>query len=357
MTSANQLPIIDGHNDTLLNLYMPDRGKGRSFFEQSEIGHIDLPRARAGGFGGGFFALFVPSSQEGENPPDADPATVAMRGGPATAPPVDQAHALQFTVGMMASLLRLEAEADGQVKVVRTADELTQCLDDGTLAIILHIEGAEAIDPDLDALHVFHAAGLRSLGITWSRDNAFGHGVPFRFPSSPDIGPGLTEAGQNLVRTCNELGILLDLSHLNEKGFWDVAKLSTAPLVATHSGVHALCPVTRNLTDKQIDAIGESDGMIGINFHVGFLREDGQSNADTPLERIAEHADYIVERIGVDHVGLGSDFDGATVPAALGDVAGLPKLIETFRARGYDSAALRKLAYENWGRVLHATWR
>ena len=125
----------------------------------------------------------------------------------------------------------------------------------GSLAAVLHIEGAEAIDPELDALEVLHAAGLRSLGPVWSRPNLFGHGVPFRFPSSPDTGPGLTDAGKALVRACNELRLMLDLSHLNEAGFWDVAALSQAPLVASHSNAHALCPCSRNLTDKQLDAI------------------------------------------------------------------------------------------------------
>src|SRR5439155_17471941 len=151
------------------------------------------------------------------------------------------------------------------------------------LAAIMHIEGAEAIDPDLDSLEVFYQAGLRSLGPVWSRPNAFGEGVPFRFPGSPDTGPGLTPKGRELVRACNRLGILIDLSHLNEQGFWDVARLSAAPLVATHSCAHALCASSRNLTDKQLDAIKESDGMVGLNFAVCFLREDGANDADTPI--------------------------------------------------------------------------
>ncbi len=167
---------------------------------------------------------------------------------------------------------------------MRTAGELAACLEEGVLAAVLHIEGAEALDPNLDTLYLLHAAGLRSLGITWSRPNAFGCGVPFRYPGLPDIGPGLTEAGERLVTTCNQLGILVDVSHLNEKGFWDVARLTDAPLVATHSNAQTLSPSARNLTDKQIDAIGESGGIIGINFHVSFLREDGRRNPDTPLD-------------------------------------------------------------------------
>jgi membrane dipeptidase len=150
---------------------------------------------------------------------------------------------------------------------------------------------------------------------------------------------------------------MLDLSHLNEQGFWDVARLSDAPLVATHSNVHALCPTPRNLTDRQLDAIRESQGMVGLNFAVSFLRPDGKNEADTPIDIMVDHIDYLVERVGITGVGLGSDFDGAKMPQELGDVAGLPKLIAALRARGYDDIALRKLTHENWVRVLRKTWK
>ena len=181
--------------------------------------------------------------------------------------------------------------------------------------------------------------------------------MPFRFPSTPDIGTGLTDAGRELVRACNRLGIMIDLSHLNEAGFWDVAGLSDAPLVATHSNAHALCGTPRNLLDKQLDAIKDSDGMVGLNYAVAFLREDGANNADTPLSQMVRHIDYLVERIGIDRVGLGSDYDGATIPAAIGDVAGGQRLIAALAEAGYDDASLRKLAHENWVRVLRKTWK
>src|SRR5260221_9471079 len=136
-----------------------------------------------------------------------------------------------MAIAVTALLFRLEAEANGQVKVVRTVDELVTCLREGILAPVLHFEGAEAIDPGLDALEVLYRAGLRSLGIVWSRPNAFAQGVPFKFPHSPDTGPGLTEAGKKVVRAGNGLGVMHDLSHLNEHGFWDVARLSDPPLV------------------------------------------------------------------------------------------------------------------------------
>ena len=301
-----EYPIFDGHNDTLLRFYQNDDVSYRDFFREMDSGHIDLVRARKGGFAGGFFAVYVPN-------PDRriDPNSMPDLSKPYTSPAVDFDFSHRVAMRLTADLFRIEAESDGQVKVVRTADELRHCIDNEIFAAILHFEGAEAIDEDLNALEVYYRAGLRSLGIVWSRPTIFAHGVPIAFPSSPDIGPGLTDAGKRLVKRCNELGILIDLSHMNEKGFWDVAALSDAPLVATHSNAHALCPISRNLTDKQLDAIKASDGMVGLNFATGFLNEDGAWDADRPLDIMVRHLDYLVERLGENRVGLGSDYDGA----------------------------------------------
>lgn len=356
MTADRIPPIFDGHNDTLLRL----RAGTRTFFERSDEGHIDLPRAQEGKLGGGFCAVFVPSERapvHSESDPAETQATVAAFRDERTMPPTPTLEQAQQTaMEMMARLFRIEAESAGQVRVIRTAAELQRCLDTCVFAALLHIEGAEAIDPDLNALEVFYRAGLRSIGPVWSRPNAFAHGVPFKFPHSPDTGPGLTDAGRNLVRACNRLGILVDLSHLNEKGFWEVASLSDAPLVATHSNAHALTPSTRNLTDQQLAAVKDSQGMVGVNFNVGFLREDGSSVRDTPIDAIVRHIEYLVDHLGIDGVGFGSDFDGATIPDELGDAAGLPRLVHALERYGYDDDAIRKLAHGNWVRVLRATW-
>ncbi|MEO0990176.1 MAG: membrane dipeptidase, partial [Pseudomonadota bacterium] len=218
----------------------------------------------------------------------------------------------------------------------------------GRIAGVLHMEGGEAIGPDLDALYLFHAMGLRSLGPVWSRPTIFGHGVPFRFPGDPDIGPGLTEKGKDLVRLCNALKIQIDLSHLNAKGVEDVAALSTAPLVATHSNVHALCPSPRNLTDRQLDMIRDSGGMVGLNFATFFLREDGRGARDVPWVVVLRHLDYLIGRLGEDHVGLGSDFDGCVLPEVMGDVTGLPALTAAMADHGYDDALIAKITRDNW---------
>ncbi|MGB3906447.1 MAG: dipeptidase [Anaerolineae bacterium] len=357
-TDVNAMPIFDGHNDTLLSLHLPERGGGRSFLVRSEEGHLDLPRAREAGFGGGFFAIFVPSPTEDySGPPDPDLVSTTENGYEVKlADPIDFDYASAFANEAVTSLFHLEDASEGAVKVVRSVEELVDCLSQNVLAVVLHFEGAEAIDPQLTNLEAFYELGLRSLGITWSRPNAFGWGVPFRFPASPDIGPGLTVAGKELVRACNELGIMVDLSHLNEQGFWDVAKLSEAPLVATHSAAHALVPRTRNLTDEQLEAIGDSNGVVGVTFSIYDLHPHRKLEGDAPLTAVLRHIDYIAQRIGIDHVAFGSDLDGATIPKEMGDVTGFPRLLGLLREHGFDDDALRKLTHENWIRVIRDTW-
>jgi SAM-dependent methyltransferase len=159
------------------------------------------------------------------------------------------------------------------------------------------------------------------------------------------------------VHACNLLGILVDVSHLNEAGFWDVARITQAPLVATHSNAHALCPSSRNLTDRQLDAIGESGGVVGVNFGTAFLVEEGSEPEQVGLAEIVRHVDYIADHIGVDHVAFGSDFEGTKVPDELGGVAGLPRLVAAIGAAGYDETAIAKITHGNWLRVVEETWR
>ena len=183
---------------------------------------------------------------------------------------------------MAALLFRIERESQGRLRVCRNAGDIDSSLADGALAAVLHIEGAECIDADFELLDVLYQAGLRSLGPVWSRPNIFGHGVPFRLPSSPDTGPGLTDLGKALIGACNALRIMIDLSHLNERGFWDVAAISKAPLVASHSNAHAISPHSRNLTDRQLAAIRETGGLVGVNFATAFLRPDGRHDKEHP---------------------------------------------------------------------------
>jgi membrane dipeptidase len=334
------LRVFDGHNDALSRLAEAGADAPAGFLAGDGAGHLDLPRAEQGGLAGGCFAVFTCSPEEADYKSGAYFA------------PVDRRRALGEALAQVSLLMRLERGSAGGLRVVREAADL----DGAALAAVLHLEGAEPIGPALDELEVLHAAGMRSLGLVWSRPNAFATGVPFAFPGSPDQGPGLTAAGRELVHACAVLRILLDLSHLNARGFWDVAELSAAPLVASHSGSHVLCPSPRNLDDDQLRAIGASGGIVGINFHVGFVRTDGADDPDTPLSASAAHAAHVAEVAGPEAVALGSDFDGATMPLALGDVTGLPALLDELRAVGFGEADLAKVAHGNWRRVLEATW-
>jgi membrane dipeptidase len=343
------IPYFDGHNDTLLRLLeAPGTDKETPFIEGMAEAHIDLPKAKAANMVGGFFAIFPPALKSNL----AD--TVSSAAGTAKLPPQLALHDAQDVTFRMASIL-LRLERQGAAAICRTAAEIRAAEAAGKLATVFHIEGAEAIDTDFRALDVLYGAGLRSIGLVWSRENAFGTGVPFVHNSTPDIGPGLTDAGKELVRLCNSLGVMIDMSHLNAAGFRDVAAISTHPLVATHSNVHAISPHARNLMDWQLAAIRESKGMVGLNFATAFLRPDGQFNDQTDIETMVRHVDAMVEAVGEDHVGMGSDFDGARIPAAIGDVKGVQKLFAALLDKGYGEALVRKIARDNWVSLIART--
>jgi membrane dipeptidase len=335
-------------------LRAPDR-RTQIWLESGTEGHLDLPRMRQAGFAGGFFAIYIPSPAEA----DAPDFEAMMESPPYDLPLpglMTAAETQATALAMAGHLMWMERASEGMLKICRTAADLAFCKETGSIAAIMHMEGAEAIAPDLDALYAFHAMGLRSLGPVWSRPTVFGHGVPFRFPGDPDTGPGLTDAGKALVKACNELGIMIDLSHLNEKGFDDVVSLSDAPLVATHSNAHAVTPSTRNLTDRQLAMIRESDGMVGLNYATVFLRQDGRKATDCGWDPVMRHLDHLVDKLGEDHVGFGSDFDGAEVPDVISDVTGVPALIEEMRKHQYGEDLIEKIAHKNWLGLLERTW-
>lgn len=352
MNDCHKPLIFDGHNDVLFRLFEMNTPDATETFTTGRSGHIDLNKSKIGGFGGGFFAIYVPSFDDLQD-------TLSMMQNPPYDLPlpaiVPHQEALQIANHQIALLLDLERQ--GAVKICTHTSEIRACLDNGTIAAVMHIEGAEAIDEDLYSLDVLHSAGLRSLGPVWSRPTIFGHGVPFRYPSTGDTGPGLTDAGIRLVKACDARDIMLDTSHLNEAGFWDIAKHSTNPIVATHSNAYAICPHARNLTDKQLDAIKESKGMVGLNFAVAFTRPDGAMDTNTSIESLLIHLDYLIDKMGEDHVGLGSDFDGAHIPDAIKDVSDLPVLRNAMKERGYSDDLMTKLCHQNWICLLDRIWK
>lgn len=354
MTKADtRMPIFDGHNDVLSKLHATHPLNPADAFINGYEAAIDLPKSRAGGFAGGFFAIYIPPLEV-----DHHARTAAMMADSydlPLPPQLDWSHAVTVTMAQINILLELERRR--VLGICHSVADIREAISAGSIAAIMHIEGAEAIDADLDMLHVLHSAGLRSIGPVWSRPTIFGHGVPFAFPSSPDTGPGLTQDGLRLVKSCDDLGILIDLSHMNEAGFWDVARHSANPLVATHSNAHAICPHARNLTDDQLRAIRDSGGMVGLNFATAFLRTDGRMLPDVALETMLRHLDHLIGILGEDHVGLGSDYDGAVMPESLASAADLPRLTDAMRRHGYGEELVTRLCVENWLSILDKIWK
>ncbi|MEM6943913.1 MAG: dipeptidase [Pseudomonadota bacterium] len=359
------VPVFDGHNDTILRLELAARaGEPLNFAAGVTPGSnisgkgprlaIDLPRARSGGFAGGLFALFTPSPRavaaagapRGSKPKKGSDDSIADMTGRADAVP--QPTALAFTTAMLARLRQLARALPQDVAIVSTGREARTAMAAGRIAALPHIEGAECIDTDLAALDVLHAAGVRSLGPVWSRTNAFGHGAPMVPQPELEPGEGLTDAGRALVAACEVMGIMIDCAHLTEKGFWDVAAATDQPLVVSHSNAHAVCPSARNLTDRQLDAVAERGGLVGLNFHVAFLRPDCRHDPNTDLDVLLRHLDHMLERLGERGVALGSDFDGCLLPKAIGDVTGLQALVSAMRVAGYGEALIARIARENW---------
>lgn len=317
-----RIPIIDGHTDYLLSL----AHTGRSFLEESTVGHVDLPRARKGNIGAMISAVFLPNE-------------------------LLPTYALIETLRAVDLLKRTVAASEGQMELIRGYDQLVSCLDRGVFGAIMHFEGAEAIDPEFVVLRLAYDLGLRSLGLVWSRPTIFAEGV-----GPENHGQGLTGLGRALVKQCNDMGILIDVSHLNVPGFWDVIAESSKPIVASHSNARAVCDHERNLTDRQIKELAKNGGLMGINYAVGFLVEGAKSGADVPLSALVDHIDHIVNLVGIDHVALGSDYDGAGVPDALKDAAHDWAIVEELSRRGYEDDAIAKICRDNWLRVLKEVW-
>lgn len=350
------MKIFDGHNDILNKIAKRTAPLNTKAFLVSDPGHMDFPRALEAGVMGGFFAVYT------SNPPSVPSAEARMvfseDGYRITlAPELDYDYAHRSALQMIDLLYKIQEDSLGQFRIATNPAELDHYAENNIFAAVLHLEGAEPIQPGLENLPFFYEKGMRSLGITWSRPNEFGHGVPFAYPSGPDTGPGLTGAGKDLVKGCNDLGVMIDLAHLNEKGFWDVAELSSHPLVSTHTAANALVPKARNLTDDQLKAVGDSNGVVGIIFSVNDLDGGKRPIENAPISKIIDHISYIADLIGVDHVAFGSDFDGTKIPRELGDVSGYPKLVTLLEQAGFTPEEMEKICSKNWIRVLSDTWK
>ena len=348
----NAKPIIfDGHNDLLTRLWLSSADDPVYDFIYGTLpGHLDLKRCRQAGWLGGLFSVFLPPyAYVKNNHPDklSNPSNSDF-----TAQEIVDICCAQLELAQ-----QLQARSDGQIQICTSLNQIQGCQQNQQLAIVLHLEGAEflAIEPDL--LDVFYEAGLRSIGPLWNRKSLFGDGLNASFPHSPDTGSGLTREGKDLVLACRDKHMLIDVSHMNERAFWDTLEIIDQPIVATHSNAHALCAQARNLTDRQLAAIKQNGGMVGVNFDVAFLREDGQRDTQTSLDVIVDHLAYLIDHLGEDHVGFGSDFDGCLLPDELSDISQIAMLIERMQQRHFSDALIEKVTSKNWFAVLGEIWQ
>lgn len=299
--------VVDGHCDTLLDLY----NNNRSFWEHNKAGHLDWPRLKLGKINLQFMAIYIE--------PQYKPFGALCR----TLEILDYYHSLNLTT--------------------LTNKEHLNSLNPNSHLFLLAIEGGEALEGKLSTLRVLFKLGIRSITLTWNQRNKIADGV-----GEKESRGGLTNFGREVIKEMNRLGMLIDVSHLSEPGFWDVISLSKAPIAATHSCCSALYDHPRNLTDKQLKALGEKQGIIGINFFPGFL-----GNKSAKIDDVVAHIEHAAEYAGLDHVGIGSDFDGIeTTPEGLEDATMLPKLTETLLKRNWQEDNVHKVLGGNFIRVL-----
>jgi|SRR5690625_147778 len=307
--------IIDTHCDTLGRVLEGQRRLG----ERSDLGQFDLIRAREGGLTAEVMATFVSEQRPGDG----------IR------------QSLDFI-----DTLYGELEAfPGLARLATRAQDVREAKENNEVALILGMEGAEGLMGSLPALRLFHRLGLRVLGLTWNRRNEAADGAG----EMPHAG-GLSNFGRQLVRECNELGILLDLSHLSPRGVTDVLALTDAPVVATHSNAAAVYPHVRNLTDEQLEGVAATGGVVGVVPVPPFLGDYGEV---APLEPLFTHLEHMISVVGEDHVGLGLDFDGVgdMRTEGIGDVSHLFNLTSGLLQRGHSAERVKKVLGGNFLRV------
>jgi membrane dipeptidase len=357
--------VMDTHDDTTQLLLHPDFDLGARHAD----GDIDIPRMREGGLGGIFFSIWIPGSVTG-------PEAVKRA--------IDQIDAVRRQVVLHPKDLALAT----------TAEEVRRAHAAGKIAVLMGVEGGHMIDDDLGVLRTFAALGVRYMTLTHFLNNNWAD-------SSTDkpAHNGLTDFGKQVVREMNRAGMMVDISHVADKTFYDALEVSQAPLIASHSSCRALCDAPRDMTDDMIKALAAKGGVIQINYHIGFLSQQFRDaeNANPQLDKdmeaevkkrcggdtdegcatiegekvlreyvaqgklprvdwtlIIDHIDHAVKLVGADHVGLGSDFDGANMPYGMDDVTHLPQITDALLQKGYSESDIQKILGGNTLRVMEA---
>lgn len=315
--------VVDAHSDILMDVRVRRRGGELHGAEDHVLERYHLPGLRAGGLDAIVLALFVE--------PHFREAT------------------LRECLLMIDDLHREVEESQEAIQLIYTGGDVRDAGSTDSLKVLLSLEGTEALSADLGILRLMYDLGLRAVGLTW-----FGRTMAADGSGEEESGGGLTHFGREVVRECNRLGMLIDVSHLSERGFWDVMRLAQGPVIASHSNARACCAHHRNLSDDQLRAIAESGGCVGLNAYREFV------DAERPtLDRLLDHAEHMTDVMGHGHVGLGLDlleyqhgFENSSVEGLPG-VAALPAITAGLLARGVDQAEVREILGENWLRI----WR
>ena len=316
--------VIDAHADTLLKLYFGSLMRFSS--QEKEALHITKAYLREGKVNVQVFAMFVPPKLE--------------------------KIGLEVTLEMIQ--IAKEKAINENFRIIRSSKDLDYVAQNevSTTGMVLSIEGAIALERNLKILPLLYELGVRNIGITWSRQNLFGEGVSF---TEKKTGRGLSKDGIQLIEDMNNLGMVIDVAHLNYEGYMDVMQYTDAPFIDSHSNAHSICPISRNLTDDQLEMIASADGVVGINFYPKFLSLIPEKAS---IDDVIKHISYITDLIGSEHVGLGSDFDGiATTPLGLEDTRKMKDLVPLLDKEGFSKNEIEKIMGGNFNRIFRKIWK
>ena len=320
--------VVDSHNDSMMLVVDEKTWLPKINIRENTNNHIDIPKMRAGNLKVGFFAAYT-NSYNGNSK-----------------------RALSRTLALINALYWTEKNNSDVFNITSTFNEIEEAVLDWKIAAVPTIEGAYSMTKNNadQLLDQYNDLGIKAIAFTWNYSNELGEGANEIYDDGNNTPStkGLTDLGREMVRKMNRLGIIVDVSHLNTTTFWDVLNTTKAPIIASHSGAYAIKPHRRNLNDAQLKAIADNGGVVGLVLYREFVKD----MEDAYIRDYVDHIDYVVELIGIDHVGIGSDFDGGELPYDMKDVSDLYKITEELVKRGYGKEDIKKILGRNTLRVI-----